>query len=155
MPRRLTIVLVVLLGLGLVAGCGGGDKKSDSNSASAKADYEKRFVDALRPAQRFGAVGNRINSRSSPESAAKVFDQVSTIYGQAHSGVKAIKPPKDITSLHNQIGAVLARMSTDAGNVRDAIRKKDKFAQTVALADFKAQGSKLQSLAQQLTRKGY
>ena len=156
MPRLLTTPVAVLLGLGLLSGCGGGDdKKSDSASSSPKAKYERQFVAALRPAQGAGTVANRINSGSTPESAAKVFDQVSMIYRQAYTGVKAIKAPKDIAGLHAQIGGVLSRLATDAGKVRDAIRNKDKFARTVALADFKAQGSRLQSLGQQLTARGY
>jgi hypothetical protein len=148
--------LAVILGLGLLAGCGGGDdKKSGSNASSAKAKYEREFAAALVPARSAATVVNRVNSRSSPESAAKAFDQVSAIYRQISANVRAIKAPKDIAGIHNQIGAVLTRISTDTGKVGAAFHKRDAFARTVALNDYRAQQSKLQSLGRQLTARGY
>lgn len=167
MPQRLT-VLVALLSLALVTGCGGSDKKSDAKSTTSvsagkssanapvsKAEYETRLVAGLRPAQAAGSLAGRITKTSSRESDAQVFEQVGGIYQKAYADIQAIVPPKDIGDLHTQVVAALQGLGQASNRARDSLRKKDKASYTAALATFKAQGLKLQSLGKQLTARGY
>jgi hypothetical protein len=163
MQRRLT-ALVLVLGLALLAGCGDGKKSSTGTSTGtsvtsgkplSKAEYETKLVTALRPAQGAGALAKRITSTSSAASDALVFDQVGGIYQKAYDDIKDIVPPAEIASLHQQVVAALQALAQDAVKARDALRAKNKSAYQAALADFKAQGQKLQSLGQQLTARGY
>lgn len=159
MPRSLT-VLVAVLGLVLVAGCGGSDKKksvmtSSSTAPVSKAEYESRLVAGLRPAQGAGSLASKITKTSSPQSDARVFDQVGRIYQKAYTDIKPIVPPKEIADLHTQVVAALQGLAQDSNRARDALRKNDKAGKNAALSDFRAQGAKLQSLGKQLTARGY
>lgn len=154
MPRRLT-VLVVIVSLALVAGCGGSDtKKPNTNSSSSarapvsKAEFESRFVAGLRPAQ---DAGSMVSSKSDPSA----FDGVGAIYQKAYNDISSIVPPKEVADLHAQVVAAVQRLAQDANGAATALRTDDSAAYTVSLDDLRAQGVTLQDLGKQLTERGY
>jgi hypothetical protein len=145
------------------AGCGGGaDTASTVPTASvptattpAQTAYERSLVGVLRGAAGAAGLVRQVDNQAPADANARVFDRVRALYERAYLGVRPVKAPADVADVHARVVASLNALAGDAARARDALRARDAAALKAALADLRAEGLRLQTLAGQLSARGY
>jgi hypothetical protein len=141
MSRLVAILVVLAVGVTAV-GCGG-DTKSKNDYVDAVNEAQNAFVSSVQ----------KLNTGTGSDS----FEQLDVAMTKVISDLKAVEPPSEVESLHNELVKALGDFKNAVAAVGDAVASKDlkkiAAAQEKFASESTAASAKIQSTITEINKK--
>jgi hypothetical protein len=146
---RALCALAAIASLVAFAGCGGSDSKSSSTS-SYKSDAQKVANDFKTSAQQ---ASQQVQSANTLDERVKGLEALKKSVDDAANGFDNLTPPDNVKADHDRLVAGFRSLSSDVGDVEDAVKTSDQAAARKTLPKLQADQQKVEQAVQSLESK--